>query len=269
MDIESQQILDRGLRDTRETLRFRPWQAGALSTLLWLGTTWLWSEVVPIPGVGSRLNWVIGAVAAASIVFVAVLAFSLAAAPYRIERDRRRNLREKYRDLHGIARELRETLKARLIDLESDLHVEAESPSVRLRGPEIDGENGASAPRRWMFLVDGVSLRNRSDTSSLSLDVYLSVPRKDEASRSDDLVLRENSGAGFHDDREKVEWLKSPIRLEPGDTASGHLGFWVPIWAIDDAEDLGEVETDESILRFHDHISGQTIDRRLRDCVQR
>lgn len=266
-DIDFEKISSHALERTLSIVGFQVWQSGAVAALLWLATIWLWRAVSPLPGLPEGISWGIATVASAGIVFTGVLSFSLVAAPYRIERDRRRSLQEKYRKLHGIAVELRETLRARQIDLQRDLRVEAEGGSVTLQGLEMEAENGGSSPRRWMFMLERVTLTNRSEQSRLSLDVYLSLPRTVEAARADDLVLRQRPGAGVYYDPERIEWLRSPIELEPGETVSGHLGFWVPIWAFDDPEELGQVHTNRAVLRFHDHVSGQTVDRRLRDCV--
>jgi hypothetical protein len=265
-DIDLEKIFGRALKRTLSVVGFEARRSGIVAVLLWIGTIWLWRTVSPLPELPEELSWGVATVASASIVFVGVLFFSLVAAPYRIERDRRRKLQEKFRTLHRIAGELREALRARLIDLDDDLHVEAESASVRLQALEIDGDE-EPASKRWMFLLERVRLMNRSEQSRLSLDVYLSVPRAGDSGREDDLVLRERAGAGLYYDSDTVEWLESPVELEPGETAAGHLGFWVPIWAFDDPEELKQVDTDAAVLRFHDHVSGQTVDRRLHGCV--
>lgn len=265
-DIELEKVSRRAVERTLSIVGFEARRSGVVAVLLWIATIWLWRAVSPLPDLPEEVGWGVATVASASIVFLGVLFFSLAAAPYRIERDRRRKLQADYRTLHRIAGELREALRARLIDLDNDLHVEAESASVRLQALEIDDDEEPPS-KRWMFLLERVRLVNRSEQSRLSLDIYLSVPRNGESGREDDLVLRERAGAGLYYDPDRVEWLKSPVELEPGDTAAGHLGFWVPIWAFDDSDDLKEVDTDAAVLRFHDHVSGQTIDRRLRDCV--
>lgn len=266
-DIELEKISRRALEDTRRFVGFTAWRTGIACGVLWLATLQLWRAVSPIPGLPEELRWGVATVASAAIVFVGVLVFSFAAAPYRIERDRRQKLFEGYRTLHGIARELREALRASRIDLERDLSVAAENGTVRLHGWEMDAEEGVPPRKRWMFMLDKVTLINRSEQSRLSLDVYLTLPRTVEASRGDDLVLRERPGSGLYLDPDRIEWLESPIELDPGETASGQLGFWVPIWAFDDAEELEQVKTEQAVLRFHDHVSGQSMDYKLRDCV--
>lgn len=267
MDIDFEKVFERAWGDTRSLLTLEPWETLVTTVALYILTVLAWRVFSPLPQVGAAVDWTIAAVAAAGLVFVGLLLYSLAAAPYRIEKDRRQRLERQYRNLHEVARELREALRASQIDLDRDLEVQAQSASVRLQGLEIEGDDGLPVSNRWMFLLEKVVVANRSQGSRLSLDVYLSVPRSREAGRDDDLVLRERAGAGLYHDPERVEWLKSPIDLEPGESASGHLGFWVPIWAFDDPEELDQVHTDEAVLRFHDHVSGQTVDRKLRDCV--